>query len=183
MTELIEIQKRLSVPKDRKGGQGNYTYRSVDDILEAVKKVMPEGCYMTMTDTVQNIGGRNYICAEATLHTKTDSISATGVAWEPEKLAAMSMPQITGSCSSYARKSALCGLLMIDDSKDVDSFTALEIGRGSPEKPATKKQIEELQGYCVSLEATGDSRAEWLSGKIESGLTFEEADKIIARLK
>ena len=33
----------------------------------------------------------------------------------------MDSPQITGSCSSYARKCALNGLFMIDDVKDSDA--------------------------------------------------------------
>ena len=45
-----------------------------------------------------------------------------GLAREPLTLKGQSEPQLTGSCSSYARKYALNGLFCIDDSKDIDSM-------------------------------------------------------------
>ena len=39
---------------------------------------------------------------------------------EPETKKGMSAEQITGAASSYARKYALNGLFLIDDSKDAD---------------------------------------------------------------
>lgn len=181
MKELITVQKKLSVPKDKKGGTGNYKYRSVDDILEAVKKIMPDGCYITMTDSVENIGGRNYICATAIFSSGENSISCQGVAWEPEKLAAMSIPQITGSCSSYARKSALCGLFMIDDSKDIDSLSPGEVGSV---KLATESQIAELTKYSDDLKEKDPERSEYIDSQLaDDNLSYTKARKILERLK
>ncbi len=178
MKELIHVQQKLKVGKDRT--QQNYKYRSIDDILEAVKKVMPEGCYITMSDSVENIGNRNYVCATATFHSEDSQISGKAYAWEPEKLAAMSMPQITGSCSSYARKGALCGLLMIDDSKDVDSLTDLEKGSAQVTM-ATPQQIEALKGMSVEMETTNPKGASFIDNAIKQGLTQTEAKKLIDR--
>ena len=44
--------------------------------------------------------------------------------------------QITGACSSYARKYALNALLMIDDSKDSDDDSL------SPKNPANQRDVE-----------------------------------------
>ena len=156
MKELIKVQRALKVGKDNKKQGINYSYRTVSDILEAVKDIMPENCFITMADDIREEGGRVYIYSIATFSNGNESQMSTGFAREPDKLAAMSMPQITGSCSSYARKTALCGLLMIDDSKDVDSFTDAEKGTGSRAKPATPKQIDDLTAIAVELEAATD---------------------------
>ncbi len=178
MKELIQIQKNLVVAKERT--QQNYKYRTVDDILEAVKSIMPEGCFITMSDSVENIGERNYICSTATFNNGNEKISTKAYAWEPSKLAAMSMPQITGSCSSYARKGALCGLLMIDDSKEVDSMSETE---SRPEPMATIEQINSLTSKAVELEASGDKRVAWLNKQISTGMTFSRASEILEKLK
>lgn len=184
MKELIEVQKKLSVPKGRK--QQNYSYRSTEDILTAVKKIMPEGCFLTMADSVQNIGDRNYICSSATFSNGEDSIHSTGYAWEPEKIASMSMPQITGSCSSYARKTALCGLFMIDDSKDVDSLTEMEKG-GSRGRMATPDQIEQLAVISETLTGSIDkkdmAKRKWCNDAVDHGVSYADAAEAIRRFK
>ena len=44
---LIEIQKKLNVPKARTNSFGQYRYRSCEDILEAVKPLLYEhGFYL-----------------------------------------------------------------------------------------------------------------------------------------
>jgi hypothetical protein len=46
-----------------------------------------------------------------------ETISVSACARECEKRVGWDESQLTGSCSSYARKYALCGLLAIDDKK------------------------------------------------------------------
>lgn len=184
MKELIQVQRELKVGKDNTKQGINFSYRTVDDILEALKGVMPKNCFVTMVDDVREEGGRVYIYSVATFSNGNESQMSTGFAREPEKLAAMSMPQITGSCSSYARKAALCGLFMIDDSKDVDSLTSLETGGTAGIQLASKKQIEDLTALYVAAETVNVERAEYLDSQIKDpNLSFAKAAEILRRAK
>ena len=123
MEELIEIQKRLKAPKNQRNNFGKYNYRSCEDILEAVKPLANElGCAVTLSDTINIIGERVYVCATAKLiKPNTANIEVTAYAREPLNQKGMNEAQITGSASSYARKYALNGLFAIDDTKDSDT--------------------------------------------------------------
>lgn len=50
--------------------------------------------------------------------------------------------QITGTASSYARKYALNGLFLIDDTKDADVEKEEEKKDETPAKMATERQVE-----------------------------------------
>nr|DAZ56806.1 MAG TPA: ERF superfamily protein [Caudoviricetes sp.] len=120
--KLCDIQMRLKSPKDQHNGFGNYNYRSLENILESVKPLLHEyGLILTLSDDIAEVGGRVYVKSTAVISDGTDSISTTAFAREDESKKGMSDPQITGACSSYARKYCAQGLFAIDDSKDPDS--------------------------------------------------------------
>lgn len=122
--KLSEIQALLKVPKNNRNTFGNYNYRSAEDIIEAVKKIInPAGLALIITDELVEVGGRVYIKAKASI----GEHSATGFAREEEAKKGMDAAQITGSASSYARKYALNGLLAIDDTKDADATNTHDI--------------------------------------------------------
>ena len=55
---LIAIQSELKAPKNQFNSFGKYKYRSAEDILEAVKPLLNKyGCYLTITETTQEIAG------------------------------------------------------------------------------------------------------------------------------
>ena len=119
---LLAIQQGINAPKDKKGY--GYDYRTTDGILGGAKPLMQEqGVICVLSDESKQVGNRYYIKATATLIdiATGESISATGEAVEPDKLASMAPPQITGTASTYARKRALEGLFLLDNEKDVDS--------------------------------------------------------------
>lgn len=120
---LIEIQSELKAPKSNYNSFGKYRYRSAEDILTAVKPILKKyACQMTITDDVVAAGGRVYIKATVTLtdaEGNTETVSA--FAREDESKKGMDGSQITGTASSYARKYALNGLFLIDDTKDADT--------------------------------------------------------------
>lgn len=123
MKELIEIQKELKAPKWQKNTFWNYNYRSCEDIMEAVKPLLhSRECFITVSDTLENIGNYNYVKATATIYKWDTSISTTAYAREADTKKGMDSSQITGATSSYARKYALNGLLAIDDTKDADTM-------------------------------------------------------------
>lgn len=121
MKELIQIQNKLNVPKNRFNAFGKYKYRSCEDIVEAVKPFCYElGCTLTLSDDVIEVGGRVYVRASAQLLKGEEKITVYGWAREALTKKKMDEAQITGSASSYARKYALNGLFAIDDTKDAD---------------------------------------------------------------
>lgn len=124
LTKLIALQTELKAPKNQFNKFGGYKYRSCEDILEAVKPLLKkQGCSLTISDTMENIGDRYYIKATVTVYdTATgESISNSAYAREEESKKGMDGSQITGTASSYARKYALNGLFLIDDTKDADT--------------------------------------------------------------
>lgn len=125
MKELITIQSTLKAPKSQFNAFGNYKYRKVEDILEAVKPIMSNlGCTLVMTDDIEMVGNRIYVKATATIkNSKGETEVTTGYAREEETKKGMDGSQITGAASSYARKYALNGLFAIDDNADSDSDT------------------------------------------------------------
>ena len=124
MKKLIAIQHELKAPKGNYNSFGKYKYRSCEDILEAVKPLLAkEECTLTLTDDVVLIGDRFYIKATATITdgTELNTVSVTAFARESEEKKGMDSSQVTGTASSYARKYALNGLFLIDDTKDADT--------------------------------------------------------------
>lgn len=122
MKHLIAIQKELKAPKGQYNSFGKYKYRSAEDILEAVKPLLAkEGCTLTLSDELKQIGDRYYVCAVAKFNSPESEFIVCGFAREEETKKGMDGSQITGTASSYARKYALNGLFLIDDTKDADT--------------------------------------------------------------
>ena len=122
MEKLQRIQSKLKAPKNQENKFGGYKYRSCEDILEAVKPLLEqEGLTMTIQDNIELIGDRYYIKATVKLFDKTNTVEVTAYAREEENKKGMDSMQLTGATSSYARKYALNGLFLIDDTKDSDA--------------------------------------------------------------
>ena len=127
MSILQQIQSELKAPKGQKNNFGNYSYRSAEDILTAVKPLLEKHkVSLIISDDIVGVEGRVYVQATATLRSGDPSLtlplaSSTGFAREALTKKGMDDAQITGSASSYARKYALNGLLCIDDTKDPDA--------------------------------------------------------------
>ena len=122
--KLSEIQNELKAPKGQFNSFGKYNYRSAEDILEAVKPLCKKHkTVLLLSDEVKQIGDRYYVEATAMLEDIDDGgqVVVTASAREADKKSGMDESQITGSCSSYARKYTLNGLFCIDDTKDADT--------------------------------------------------------------
>jgi hypothetical protein len=120
MTDILaSIQSRLKAPKDQENKFGGYKYRNAESILRAFKEVQPADVSLTMSDSITFIGDRLFLVATVRLHHGGNVIAeAQGAAMHALTKKGMDDAQITGACSSYARKYALCGLFAIDDSTD-----------------------------------------------------------------
>lgn len=119
--KLSEVQKNMSVPKEHKNNFGNYKYRNCEDILEALKPFLND-CTVTLSDDIVLVQDRIYVKSTATFADNDSSISVSSYAREDKEKKGMDLSQLTGSCSSYARKYALSGLFLIDNNQDVDSM-------------------------------------------------------------
>ena len=196
--KLLAIQTKLKAPKGQYNSFGKYSYRSAEDILEAVKPLNAEqGVLLTITDEIKEIGGRVYVVATATVSDGTDELKVSAFAREPENKKGMDESQITGATSSYARKYALNGLYAIDDNKDADTDEHKQQQENAPkkqqgqkqqaqkqqEKGFTEQELHELvEKYVRNIEALGVDRAkliEFVCNKHSVGNLFDLKPNIL----
>jgi hypothetical protein len=126
MKELIAIQNELKAPKSQFNAFGKYKYRNCEDILEALKPLLLKyECTLTIEDEVKEVGGIVFIESTVSIQIdkegRTEGRAVTAQAGIDVNRKGMDVAQSFGSSSSYARKYALSGLLLIDDTKDPDS--------------------------------------------------------------
>lgn len=120
--KLIEVQEELKAPKGQYNSFGKYYFRSTEDIVEALKPLLiKRGLLLLMYDEIELIGSRIYVVSTADLTDGAANIKVSARARESETKKGMDDSQITGTASSYARKYALNGMFLIDDSKDADT--------------------------------------------------------------
>ena len=203
--KLLAIQTKLKAPKGQYNSFGKYSYRSAEDILEAVKPLNAEqGVLLTITDEIKEIGGRVYVVATATVSDGTDELKVSAFAREPENKKGMDESQITGATSSYARKYALNGLYAIDDNKDADTDEHKQQQENAPKKQQAQKQqaqkqqqqeqgfteqeLHELvEKYVRNIEALGVDRAkliEFVCSKHSVGNLFDlKPNVLVGELK
>lgn len=147
MIKLVAVQAALKAPKGQFNSFGGYKYRSCEDILEAVKPLLLEqGLQLTITDEPVEVGGRIYIKATATVTDGSETATVSGYAREAETKKGMDESQITGTASSYARKYALNGLFLIDDTKDADATNEKPKAAQKPKQAPKPKAAPQPQG-------------------------------------
>lgn len=133
---FAELQFRFKSGKDQFNAFGGFAYRNVETMLDVFKPLGNElGIHITFEDEVRFIEGRFYVVSTAiahdTLNELSAPISATGWAREAEHKTKTDDAQLTGMCSSYARKYALSALLAVGSEKDADSVE----GTDEPQAP------------------------------------------------
>src|SRR5699024_3141159 len=139
--KIIWVQKELKAPKGQYNNFGKFNYRSCEDILEAVKPLLAdEGLQQTISDKIVHVGDRYYIEATVTVTDGENDLSVTALAREAKSKKKMDSSQITGTASSYARKYALNGLWLIDDTKDADTDAYNK--KKTPKKPVLKPDTD-----------------------------------------
>lgn len=188
MKALKQIQAELKAPKGQFNSFGKYNYRSAEDILEAVKPLLSKhDALLTLSDEVVEIGGRVYVKATAAI---TDSEGATlyitAYAREAEKKTGMDDSQITGTASSYARKYALNGLFLIDDTKDADTDAYTAQTQAAEKKANKKVSANTIKRINELIEATDSNIGKLLVffkvSKLED-MTADQAEKCIQMLE
>ena len=154
MKQLQLIQSELKAPKNQTNHFGKYKYRSCEDILEAVKPLLlKHECTLTISDIIKEAQGLIYVEATCTIKDKSlNTETVTAQAGIDQHRKGMDIAQSFGSSSSYARKYALNGLFLIDDTKDTDTNAhAQEVKERAKEnelpflKPTDKKWNDALE--------------------------------------
>lgn len=143
--KLQKIQCELKAPKNKRNNFGGYNYRDVSGICEGLKPLLDKyKCALQMTDEIVSTEDRTYIQSTVKLIDTEDGsfIYSSGLAREADEKKGMDPSQLTGSCSSYARKYALNGLFAIDDSKDMDSINNEEQPARVSRRSRVKKDDE-----------------------------------------
>lgn len=121
--KLMDIQNELKSPKSQYNSFGKYNYRSCEDIQESLKPLLVKfGATVFIKDDIVLVDSRYYVKAIVTfVDIETgNTIESFAYARESEEKKGMDSAQVTGATSSYARKYALNGLFLLDDTKDND---------------------------------------------------------------
>ena len=158
--KLLAIQQELKAPKGRNNRFGGYFYRSTEDILTALKPLLKkQKVILTITDGLELIGDRYYVKATACLEDveSETGISVSAYARETLERKKSDDSQLTGAASSYARKYALNGLFLIDDTQDADTYEdAPEEEEKPARKPREKKPDPEVADHDTYIFAEKD---------------------------
>jgi len=155
---LIAIQSELKAPKNQFNSFGKYKYRSAEDILESVKPLLKKyGCYLTITETTQEIAGYLVLNSKVSISDGEKTIFVEAQAGINPERKGMDIAQSFGSSSSYAKKYALGNLFLLDDTKDADS--------NKVNAPAAKPQMS-TDIYNAMLEAINTGKGEAVSRKM-----------------
>jgi hypothetical protein len=174
MENLVKIQNELKVPKTNVNAFGKYKYRSAEDILEAVKPILLKyNATLTLSDEIIAIGNKVFLKATA----KLNETICYGYA-ELAEHKGMSAEQATGTASSYARKYALNGLFLIDETEsDADSQKPAAPTQTNFEDAKSKlivvSTLAELQNAYIALNPNEKANKE----------VIELKDKLKATLK
>lgn len=172
MTNLTKIQNELKAPKNQFNAFGKYKYRNCEDILEAVKPLLAKyGCRLIIGDEIKEVNG--FIYVESTAYfcafvndKAIESFEVSASAGIDPNRKGMDIAQSFGASSSYARKYALNGLFLIDDTKDADTVEA-------PKEP-TLKIITDDQ--MISLLNRFNAGEKDVFIKAKAHLTFRQKD-------
>lgn len=161
---LAQIQAKLKAPKDKKNEFGGYAYRNAEGILRAFKDNAPDGVSLIISDEIIQVGDRIFLTATARLfHEGALIAEAKGAAMHAMQKKGMDDAQITGACSSYARKYALSGLFAIDDSADDPDAKDNRRATEDAAEMAHDRAVTDAQIRIESADSLADLQSVWKS--------------------
>lgn len=178
--KIIELQSKLKAPKGQYNAHSNFYYRSCEDILAAAKPICESiGLSIRLSDEVQEVGGRVFIQATATVTDGENEVSAKAVARETLARRGFDDGQLTGCASSYARKYALNGLFAIDDVKDADNDPPIDA-----DQKITGSQLDTIESLIRQLPQNRvDAFLEWLGISQYFDITISDYGRALNALK
>ena len=150
--KLVKIQNELKAPKSQYNSFGKYSYRNAEDIFEAAKPLaFKHGLFLSISDEVIEVGGSLFVESTATITDGEKSFFVKAQAGLDLNRKGMDKAQASGASSSYARKYALGGLFLLDDTKDADATNTH--GKG-PQKTVAKASLKlNSEAYLKAIQA------------------------------
>jgi hypothetical protein len=170
MKNLLKIQAELKCPKGSFNSFGKYKYRSAEQILESLKPLLQKHeLILFITDDIVEVGSKLFLKATASVwDIDGKNVKTFGFA-ELGEHKGMSSEQCTGTASSYARKYALNGLFLIDETEsDPDSKD------NTPVQP--KKQALDAKRFQDAVKALNDGKITRESLETKFSLTDGQID-------
>jgi hypothetical protein len=165
MKNLLKIQAELKCPKGSFNSFGKYKYRSAEQILESLKPLLlKHEAILTLTDDIVAIGNKLFLKATAIISFEKGEVEVCGFA-ELGDHKGMSSEQCTGTASSYARKYALNGLFLIDET---------ESDPDSKDNSKTEKKLPTIDQKRFSAAVQAIAKGEFTREKLESSFALTE---------
>jgi hypothetical protein len=165
MKNLLKIQAELKCPKGSFNSFGKYKYRSAEQILESLKPLLlKHEAILTLTDDIVAIGNKLFLKATAIISFEKGEVEVCGFA-ELGDHKGMSSEQCTGTASSYARKYALNGLFLIDET---------ESDPDSKDNSKTEKKLPAIDQKRFSAAVQAIAKGEFTREKLESSFALTE---------
>lgn len=167
--KLLKIQNELKAPKNQYNSFAKYKYRNQEDILESLKPLLKKyEVTLTISDEVHSVNDLSYINAICRLTDNEHELTTMAQAGIDIDRKGMDLSQQFGSSSSYARKYALNGMFLIDDTKDADSE---DIKKAT--KPTLKLNSEAFKKAKEFLKDGGDINK--IKNKYQISLTTQKS--------
>jgi hypothetical protein len=165
MEKLGKIQAELKCPKGSFNSFGKYKYRSAEQILESVKPLLKKHeAILTLTDDIVAIGNKLFLKATAIISFEKGEVEVCGFA-ELGDHKGMSSEQCTGTASSYARKYALNGLFLIDET---------ESDPDSKDNSKTENKLPAIDQKRFSAAVQAIAKGEYTREKLEASFALTE---------
>lgn len=167
--KLSVIQTSINVKKTQKNNFGKYNYRTIDDIIEALKPYLKTNkCSFHFEEQIIFNDQMPIIKVNAILMDceSLETIVSTGIAGIDLNQKGMSTPQQFGSAGTYARKYAAGNLFLFDDNTDPDSQD------NTHKKPTLTKSSPKFQKYVEWVSKDNDKqkdigKIQWLKNQYE----------------
>ena len=170
---LSKIQTELKAKKGQTNAFGKYSYRSAEDVLEALKPLNQK--YNTYVVITESLLAEGVLQSEATIsNIDGESISANAIVGIDMNQKGMSLPQKYGSASSYGKKYALGNLFAIDNTADADALN--KHGNEAPKKELLTESSSSYVKVITALKA-GSATIEQVQSK------FNVTPELLTKLK
>lgn len=174
VAKLGKIQKNLVCEKNLYNNFGKYKYRNLESIFDALKDHLGDTLAVRIDEDIQLIGDRYYVKATAIITDGVNEIKATAFARESLSKKGMDDAMVTISTSSYASKSAMQKLFMLDDTSNTHEVDAQDNTQTTAIETINKlikaKKVNEVEFF------------KYFNVSSVSGLSYDNQQKAIQML-
>lgn len=167
---IFHIQQAFQSPKNQRAEENNFSYRTAEDMVVAVKPLLDKyKCILYFTSEIIALSGECYLKMTATLTTFGGETFSTSSMVRNAAIQGMSIQQASGATETYAKKYALGNLLAVDNGQlDIDV------------KSEAKMTEDELADYILNDRQAKEGQISGETPKTERTL-LEEGSSLWAK--